>query len=246
MVRKRFLRTAVALGIIMSAATVQAGNVVAEDNTVVIFDRDSELTYAGDAECGANGWAIGSRFEGMKAGDVRTETIELRNDNESDAIFYISQDALEAIDELNEGADGAYEMSIMLGDEELSAVIDNAVMANEEASNIKELKNYVDMVGLAKGESIELNIIFEVYNDNNSYADALDELGFNFKVSYKDIESGKQKVAGSATVIENAVIPLAATTQKDADSMWIFYIGILGVGAIMITALVFKRRKDFN
>lgn len=229
--------------------------VCAAENATVTFTDKEKLEYSGVTFYEDGTPKLGTSFEGIAPGETAEQVITVANENEKTVDFYMNANALQALEESTEQAQGAgYVINLAIGD---TVIYDSSVggYESEDAGGSKEgilemnegaLEGYVLIATLAEGESenITLSIYFDgEAMDNNSqsvdYSNAVGQLGFSFQVAYEDpeeptviynevVEKEETKYVTNIVEIIEERIPLAAVATGDA--------AMIGLGAVVLVA----------
>jgi len=252
---------------LLLAVTMFAGMSVtafAADGATVSFTSSNTLEYSGVTKDGDT-VNLGDAFENVAPGETRTQTITLRNDNKRTADFYMSAEAVKALEAGKEAAKGAgYDIKLTAGDTVLyDSTVGGYKSEDGDSASSKgidemngALEDYILIATMQKGESTDvvLTIVFDgEAMDNNAevvdYSLTDGQLAFDFKVGYEDpsgeviikevSEDGQVTyVKKIVNIIENAV-PLGAVATGDGAMVGAAAVVLL-VGASMI---IFGRKK---
>lgn len=253
--KRSFLVLGLALVLGMTAMPVQAAG-----EATVSFTANNKLEYSNVTTDGDN-VNLGAAFEGVAPGETRSQTITVQNDNNRTADFYMSAEAVKALERNTESARGAgYEMKLTAGDTVLYDSTVGGYGAGEEAAASQTgiegmngaLEDYILIATLAKGESTDvvLTIMFDGEAMDNTtaidYSWTEGQLAFDFKVGYEDPtgvttvykEVTHKGQAKYVTIFEEGS-PLAAVATGDAS--------MIGIGIVVLVAgiflVVFGKRK---
>lgn len=237
----------------------------AEGEATVTFTAEKKLEYS-NVTMGGGQVNLGSAFEGVAPGETRSQTITIQNRNKKTADFYMSAEAVKALEKNAEKAKGAgYEMRLTAGSTVLydSTVGGYGAAAENAASNagIEEmnsaLEDYILIATLAKDEStnVVLTITFDgEAMDNTSaidYSWTEGQLAFDFKVGYEDpagpttvykvvTKKGDTKYVKNLIEIFEDAVPLSAVATGDTAMIGIG-VAVLATGILLI--LLGKRKK---
>lgn len=226
-------------------------NVGAAETPAVVLTAQDEITYE---NCIDN--RFGDTFEGMAPGDERTQTIRIVNENSHAAAFFLSQETVEALEEANEAAGGAYTLKISVGESEDTAESLLDIMAGgytdadsastEGLAEITELQDYTYLVQLASGKSTNLYLTLSLNGEgmdsttNADYTNAAAKLQFQFRAYYK--EEGTPTVI---TEIKEEKVPLFSFVKTGDATNLMLFAGILLAGVVVLV-VASKRRKAGN
>lgn len=263
--KKRFITLAMAV-VLMFGSTM---TVSAAGNATVTFTENEKLEYSGVTFYDDGTPKLGTSFEGIAPGETAEQTITVLNGNEKTVDFYMNANALQALEESTEKAQGAgYVIKLSVGD---TVLYDSNVggYASEGATGSKEgilemnegaLEGYVLIATLAQGESEEINlsIFFDgeaMDNDSQAvdYSDAFGQLGFSFQVTYDEpeaptviynevVEKGETKYVTEIVEVIEERIPLAAVATGDAATIGVGVLVMLS-GILMVVLASKKNRK---
>lgn len=226
-------------------------NTGAAETPAVVLTAQDEITYE---NCTDN--RFGDTFEGMAPGDERTQTIQIVNENSHEAAFFLSQKTVEALEEANQAAGGAYTLKISVGESEESAESLIDIMAGgytdadrastEGLAEITELQDYTYLVQLASGKSTNLYLTLSLNGEgmdsttNVDYTNAVAKLQFQFRAYYKD-----EATPTVITEITDEKVPLFSFVKTGDATNIALFAGILLAGvAVLLTA--WAKRKAGN
>lgn len=259
--RKNILVWAMALTVMFgSVLTTQAAG-----DATVSFTQDNKLEYSNVTVEGSN-VNLGSAFEGVAPGETRSQTITVKNDNNMTADFYMSAEAVTALEKNTANARGAgYEIKLTSGDTVLyDSTVGGYGAGSESAASstgIEEmnsaLEDYILIATLEKGASTDvvLTITFDgEAMDNTSaidYSWTEGQLAFEFKAGYEAptgtttvykvvTQKGQTRYITNLVEIIEEAVPLAAVATGDAS--------LIGVGVVVLLAgiilvVIGKRKK---
>lgn len=170
----------------------------AADTAVVTFTEDDTLEYENVEEDG-NYVNFGSVFEGVAAGETRTQTILIQNENEKTADFYMRAEVVKGLETGTDTAKGAgYEMKLMAGENVLYDSMLGGYGTDKSASTSgiekmnEVLEDDIFIATLKSGESMQvtLSITFDGEAMDNTtdvdYSWTNGQLVFEFKAGYED------------------------------------------------------------
>lgn len=250
-------RKVLALGLAMAMFFATGITTLANGNATVSFTADKTLEYSNVTVEDGN-VKLGDAFENVAPGETRQQTITVKNNNERTADFYISAEAVKALE--SGAAKGAgYDITLKAGDTTLyDSTLGGYQGTDADAASTTgiggmndSLKDYILFATLKKGESADvvLTIRFDGEAMDNNAADvdySLTEgqVAFGFQVGYEDPtgqtvivrevgEGGQVKyVRKVVEIIENAV-PLGAVATGDGAMVGLAAVVLL-VGASMV------------
>lgn len=249
---------ALAMTIVLGATVLPAQ---AAGDATVSFTADNKLEYSNVTIDGSS-VNLGPAFEGVAPGETRSQTIKVQNENSRTADFYMSAEAVEALERNTETARGAgYEMKLTAGDTVLyDSTVGGYSASNEAAASQtgiegmnNALEDYILIATLENGESINVVLTIKFDGEAMDNTTAIDyswtegQLAFEFKVGYEDptgittvYKEVTRKGGNKLVEILEGAVPLDAVATGDA--------AMIGIGVVVLVAgimLVFfgKRRK---
>ena len=250
-----------ALGLAIAMFTMTGISSYAGDGAAVSFTAGNTLKYSGvTVQDGVVN--IGSAFENVAPGETRTQTITVKNDNSRTADFYMSAEAVKALETNTAAAKGAgYEITLTAGGNTLYDSTLGGYNAGESASTLgisgmnSALEDYIMIGTMKQGESMDvvLTIMFDGEAMDNmgavDYSLTDGQLAFDFQVGYEDPTgttvivrevSGDGQVRYIRKVVEilEGAVPLGAVATGDG--------AMFGVAAIVLAAgafLIFAGRR---
>lgn len=252
-------RKVLALGLAMAMFFATGITTLANGNATVSFTSDKTLEYS-NVTVEEGNVKLGNAFENVAPGETRQQTITVTNSNERTADFYISAEAVKALEASKDAAKGAgYDIILKAGDTTLyDSTLGGYQGTDADAASTTgiggmndSLKDYILFATLKNGESTDvvLTIRFDgEAMDNNAagvdYSFTEGQLAFGFQVGYEDPtgqtvivrevgEGGQVKyVRKVVEIIENAV-PLGAVATGDGAMVGLAAVVLL-VGASMV------------
>ena len=252
-------RKVLALGLAITMFCAMGITAFADGNATVSFTDDKKLEYSNVGTAEGGGVSLGS-FNNVAPGETITQTITVRNDNERTADFYISAEAVKALE--SGAAKGAgYDITLKAGDTTSAADASttgitgmNATLGKDE--NGDGIADYILFATLPKGKST--NVVLTIKLDGEAmdntaggvdYSSTAGQLAFDFQVGYED-PTGQTVIVrevgedGQVTyvrkvveIIENAV-PLGAVATGDGAML-----GLAAVVLLVGASLVILGRK---
>lgn len=252
----------------MLAAMVFSVSVIpvyADTGAAVTFTQDKKLEYSG-VTSDADGVNLGAAFENVAPGESRSQTITVKNENTRTADFYMSAEAVKALENGAAAAKGAgYEIRLTAGDAVLYdstlGGYKNAVASESGIEGMNDaLEDSILIATLKQGESVNvvLSIAFDgEAMDNTSVIDyslTNGQLAFEFQVGYEDptgttvivrevSEDGQVRyVKKIVEILENGV-PLGAVATGDGAMIGIAVL-VLAAGIFMVIAGKKKSREE--
>ncbi|MBR3606709.1 MAG: hypothetical protein IKL51_03920 [Lachnospiraceae bacterium] len=202
MMKKQILAMILSLTVFCTAGSFS----FAQETATVSFTQDKKLEYSGvtEEEGHVN---LGDAFQNVVPGETRVQTITLKNENERTADFYMSSEAVKALEEGKANAQGAgYEVKLTVGapgaaESDLTVLYDSALGGYKDAATASKegikgmnesLEDFILLGTMKKGESkeIKLSIHFDGEAMDNSgnadYSLTQGQLAFEFQVGYED------------------------------------------------------------
>lgn len=259
--KKRVLALGLAMAVFFATGIITLAN----GNATVSFTADKTLEYSNvTVEDGSV--KLGNTFENVAPGETRQQTITVKNNNERTADFYISAEALRALEAGKDAAKGAgYDITLKAGDTTLydstlggyqGTDADSASTTGIGGMN-DALKDYILFATLKNGEAADvvLTIRFDgEAMDNNAadvdYSATMGQIAFGFRVGYEDptgqtvivrevTEDGQVRYIRKVVEITENAVPLGAVATGDG--------AMLGIAALILVAgvclVVFGRKK---
>lgn len=258
--KKNFLAVMMAFTI-LGAAVMPAQ---AADGATVSFTPDNKLEYS-NVTAEGNNVNLGSAFEGVAPGETRSQTITIENNNSRTADFYMSAEAVEALERNTANARGAgYEMKLTAGDTVLyDSTVGGYGAGSESAASStgiegmnSALEDYILIATLANGESTQ--VVLTIYFDGEAmdnttsidYSWTEGQLAFEFQVGYEDptgitteyktiTKKGEAKYITKIVEIFEDAVPLDAVATGDSAMIGIA-VAVLAAGIFLV---VFGKRK---
>lgn len=245
------------LGAVVAAAMSMTTNVMAAQQASVVFGANEEIRYEGAATKSEIGWELGEIFKGIAPGETRTEVIELKNENENEISFYMTQDTIQALEETNQAAGGAYHVQVLVGENEQDAVsllnaIAGGYKGNEASakglSEVDGLEDYTFLTTLEQDGHTNLYLTIALDGegmDSNSYADytaSTAGIEMNFEVAYGADTKEPHVIHKTRTEVENVVTPLASSVKTGDETQFALYIGIFVLGIAIVVVSIGKKR----
>lgn len=258
-------KSILALGIAFTVLSMNVMPAQAAGDATVSFTEDNKLEYSNVITDGSN-VNLGSAFEGVAPGETRSQTITVQNNNSKTADFYMSAEAVEALERNTATAKGAgYEIKLTAGDTTLyDSTVGGYGAGSESAASTtgiegmnSALEDYILIATLANGETTEvvLTITFDGEAMDNTtaidYSWAEGQLAFEFKAGYEDptgtttvyktvTQKGQTKYVKNLVEIFEEAVPLSAVATGDAS--------LIGVGVVVLLAgillvVIGKRKK---
>ncbi|MBR4993270.1 MAG: hypothetical protein IKY04_03380 [Lachnospiraceae bacterium] len=200
--------------------------------------------------------SLGDAFKGMAPGEKKELNIEVKNENNNTADFYMSTEVVDALEKAGKGA--GYDVKLSVGG---TTLYDSTVGGYDgsgagSTEGLKELNNglkdSVLIATLAKGAST--NIVLEITMDGEGvdkagYAAAFGEIDFSFKAGYED-PTGTYTVYRVVTktgetkyvTIRDQKVALAAQTG-DTFFMWGAAVVVIAGAVMVILGLKRKAAK---
>lgn len=201
-------RKVLALGLAITMFCAMGITAFADGNATVSFTDDKKLEYSNVGTAEGGGVSLGS-FNNVAPGETITQTITVRNDNERTADFYISAEAVKALE--SGAAKGAgYDITLKAGDTTLydstlggysgTSAADasttgitgmNATLGKDE--NGDGIADYILFATLPKGKST--NVVLTIKLDGEAmdntaggvdYSSTMGQIAFDFQVGYED------------------------------------------------------------
>uniref|UniRef100_UPI0040563B6E hypothetical protein n=1 Tax=Acetatifactor sp. TaxID=1872090 RepID=UPI0040563B6E len=244
--------------------------VCAAENAAVTFTENEELEYSGVTFYEDGTPKLGTGFEGIAPGEMAEQTITMVNNNEKTVDFYMNANALQALEQSAEQAQGAgYVIKLTVGD---TVLYDSNVggYASEGAEGSREgilemnegaLEGYVLVATLAQGESE--NIVYSIFfdgeaMDNNSqsvdYSNAFGQLGFSFQVGYEEPQAptviyneitqrGETNYVTELIEIIEERVPLAPVVTGDVAMIGVGVL-LLALGVVMVVITGKKKNVE--
>jgi len=258
--KKNILAIAMAFAVLGTTLPAQAADVA-----TVSFTADNKLVYS-NVTVEGNNVNLGNAFEGVAPGETRSQTIIVQNNNERTADFYMSAEAVEALERNTESARGAgYEMKLTAGETVLyDSTVGGYGAGNESAASStgiegmnSALEDYILIATLAKGEST--NVVLSIYFDGEAmdnttaidYSWTEGQLAFEFKVGYEDpsgiteykevTKKGETKHIKKIVEIIEEAVPLDVVATGDTAMIGI---GLLVLVAGVCLVVLGKRKKE--
>lgn len=257
-------KSILAIGLALSVLTAAGTTSFAQGEATVTFTANGNLEY-GNVESGEGGVKLGDAFEGVAPGETRSQTIQIQNHNSRTADFYMSAEAVEALERNAASAKGAgYEMKLTAGDQVLYDSAVGGYGAGSEAAasttgieNMNDaLKDYILIATLAKGQST--NVVFSITFDGEAmdntaaidYSWTQGQLAFQFMVGYEDpaeptvvykevTKQGEAKRVNKLVEILEEAVPLSVVATGDG--------AMIGLGVLVLAAgvllIVFGKKK---
>lgn len=249
------------------AVMIFCGSVIpiqASDIAVLTFTKEDTLVYENVSEDGEY-VDFGSAFEGVAAGESRTQTIRIQNKNEKTADFYMHTEVVKELESDTKTAKGAgYEIRITAGDKVLydSMLGGYDTDASASTSGIKDMNEALEddilIATLKSGESVDVD--FSITFDGESMDNTTDidysltkgQLTFDFKAGYED-PTGRTTVYKMVTktsqpnyikkIVEIFTDSSLLTSVKTGDA------SVTGIAvAVLLAGILFvifgKRKKD--
>ena len=260
-------KSILAVGIAFAMLHASSMPVRAADNATVIFTDEKKLEYRNVTSDGSE-VKLGSAFEGVAPGETRSETITLQNQNNRTADFYMSAEAVRALEEDAAQAKGAgYDIKLTVGKTVLyDSTVGGYDSTKEDAASKlglsemnQALKEDILIATLAHGETTDvvLTIWFDGEAMDNTtvidYSETAGQLAFDFKVGYEE-PTGVETIYKVVTrqgetryvkkrieIFENAV-PLAAVATGDTARVGI---GVAVLAAGILLLLLGKKKRKF-
>lgn len=255
-------RKVLALGLAITMFCAMGITAFADGNATVSFTGDKKLEYSNVGTAEGGSVSLGS-FNNVAPGETITQTITVRNDNERTADFYISAEAVKALE--SGAAKGAgYDITLKAGETTLydSTLGGYSGTSADDASTTgiggmnESLKDYILFATLKNGETA--NVVLTIKLDGEAmdntaggvdYSSTAGQLAFDFQVGYED-PTGQTVIVrevgedGQVTyvrkvveIIENAV-PLGAVATGDGAML-----GLAAVVLLIGASLVVLGRK---
>lgn len=259
--RKSFCAVGIAFAMLcMTVMPAQAAG-----DATVTFTENKKLEYSNVTKDGAD-VNLGSAFEGVAPGETRSQTITIQNNNDKTADFYMSAEAVKALENGAAQAKGAgYEIKLTAGDKVLYDSTVGGYGAGGEGSASKTgiegmngaLEDDILIATLPKGKSanVVLTIMFDGEAMDNTalidYSKTTGQLAFDFKVGYEDptgtktiykvvTKTGEVKYVKNLKEIFEDAIPLSAVATGDTAMIGIA-VAVLAAGILLM--ILGKRKK---
>ncbi|MEE1078908.1 MAG: hypothetical protein UIC64_07635 [Agathobacter sp.] len=257
--KKNVFATGMVLAMTLASSTIvyAAGNIP----VVSLTDKDEFKYFENEASTVALDEITLTEFSGMAPGDTRTQTILVKNESDETRNFYISQQTLQALEDGNDAAGGAYQFDMSVGQNTDDAVslleawvggytTADGAGSTEGLSEITELSDYVFLSTLAPGESTKVYIDLYLNGEGNDnqlvdYSNAVATLALQFRAS--DPEKTKIYIHEPNTVVEKLVDRIVYT-QKTVEAqtgdipIWGFVLVLVaGVGLVVIARVRSKK-----
>lgn len=244
--KKRFLTFGMAALLACSAVMP----VSAADSTV-------SFTNEGTLETPAT---FGNVFDHMAPGEEKSLTIEVKNDNEHTADFYMSAETIKALEESVGGSGAGYDVKLIIGGTEVfNSALGGYVSTDGTGSTegLKEMNGALSdsmlIATLKKGEKTDIVLTIGLDGegmDKATYADAFGSIDFSFKAGYEDPTGAfhtykvitKKGETKYVTIFDQKV----ALAAKTGDSfMWWIAAIVLALGIVALI-LGLKRKAVEN
>lgn len=200
--------------------------VVAQDDTVVTFDGDSnKFIIVESADQG---------FEGMMPGETREVSVRLKNDNKDSMDFFMSAEILDNIAEKG-NKDAVYDFSIAKDNEVFFSTVigaENNTIGEEYLTD----DNNIKLATLAKGQESLVTISLHLDGDSaeNAYMNQEGQIGLRFSVGTPVVPETTPR-----TVVQRVVQYI-----KTGDSApFVLMGGLLIVSALGFIVVMKKNKK---
>ncbi len=155
---------------------------------------DSTVTFGADGKLNTPS-SVGSTFNGMAPGETKSLTIQVKNENNNTADFYMSTDVVKALEESHGGAGAGYNVKLTAGgtviyDSTAGGYTAAGTGSTEGLKDINASLNDKILIGtLAKGASTDVILTIGLDGegvDKASYAASLGQIDFAFSAGYED------------------------------------------------------------
>lgn len=235
-----------------------AFGVKAADNATVTLTDEDKIEYTSYQSKEDGTFYLGDSFEDMAPGETRTQVIEIVNDNEQDATFYLAQETLQTLEKINSASGGAYSLELKVGDTSSDAVsvLDAIAGGYDEdskakttgLSDITALEDYAYLADVKAGEQTNLYLTLQLEGEGMDHTTSVDytssvaKLGFDFRAYYD--ESPQVVKVPKDTVITQVVdkVVKLAKTGDETKLGWTILIMAIS-GGIIFGMIIKKRRK---
>jgi len=201
-------RKVLALGLAITMFCAMGITSFADGNATVSFTDDKKLEYSNVGTAEGGKVSLGS-FDNVAPGETITQTITVQNDNERTADFYISAEAVKAL-ESGKAKGAGYDITLKAGEITLydSTLGGYSSTSTEDASttgitgmnttlgkdeNGDGIADYILFATLPKGKST--NVVLTIKLDGEAmdntaggvdYTSTVGQLAFDFQVGYED------------------------------------------------------------
>jgi len=219
---------------------------------------NSTVTFTSDGKMDTPA-SLGDAFEGMAPGEEKSLTIEVKNNNDHTADFYMSTEVLEALEKAGSAGAG-YDVKLTAGGVTLyDSALGGYTGEVGSTAGLKEmngaLSDSILIATLNKGGKTDVILTIGLDGealDNTAainYANALGEIEFAFKAGYEDPTGGytvykiitKKGETKYVTIVDGKT-PLAAKTG-DNFSIIIAAVVVLAGVAFLVVGLRRKAAK---